>query len=192
MFLLHFRCHRDDVASYHCFLVTKALWFPLRVWRPIWETNAAVDKMIESVSTLMTCESGNHTVNIDARTFLWLKLLIVELWVPAQCIFSICVMFSLPLWMASVYCELPLEDLLWDQISLTQWFLLACPLRAHIHIFHSLLVRECFSTVGTPSVVAINLDNDIERGNPNHRTIFKQVRSHSWGQFLITSAAIFW
>lgn len=115
-------------------------------------------------------------VNTDACTFLWLKLLIVELWVPAQCIFSICVMFSLPLWMASVYCELPLEDLFWDQISLTQWFLLALPLGTHSHIPFSAGQGVFFSTVGASSVAAVNLDNDGERITPNHRINFKQVK----------------
>lgn len=40
-----------------------------------------------------------------------LKSLIVELPALACYIFSICVMFPLPLWVASVDCELPLEDL---------------------------------------------------------------------------------
>lgn len=60
-------------------------------------TNAPSAKRIESVFTVMTCEAGLYMVNLNACTFLRLKLLIVELWVFAQYIFSICVMFSLPL-----------------------------------------------------------------------------------------------
>lgn len=91
-------------------------------------------RVTESVITFMTRDAGLYMVNVNACTFLWLKLLIVELWVFARYIFSICVMFSLPLWMVSVYCELPLEDLLGDQISLTQWFLLARLLHTHSDI----------------------------------------------------------
>lgn len=105
------------------------------------------------VITAETSEAGLYMVNMSGCTFLWLKLLIVEPWVLARYIFSVCVMFSLLLWMGSVYCELPLEDLLWDQISLTRWFLLARLL--HTFTYSILLVRVCFFFFfqGAPSVM---------------------------------------
>lgn len=81
---------------------------------------------------------------MNGCTFLWLDLLIVELWVLARYIFSICVMFSLPLWMASVYCELPLEDFTWRS-DITHSVVSLGLSAPHIHIFHFLLVRVCFS-----------------------------------------------
>lgn len=93
-------------------------------------TNSPIDERTKSFFfTVMTYETQLY---MDGRTFPWLKLLIVKRRVFAQYIFSICVMFSLPLWMASVYCELPLEDLVWDQISLSQLFPSACLLHMFI------------------------------------------------------------
>lgn len=148
-------------------------------------TDAPVAKIMESVITVMACEAGLYMVNMNARTFLWLKLLIVELWVLARYIFSICVMFSLPLWMGSVYCELPLEDLLWDQISLTQWFSvgLSAP---HIHMFHPPAGLGVFF-LGAPSVTVVNKDRDGERSIQNlsellltnHSITFKQGESQN-------------
>lgn len=112
----------------------------------------------------MTCEAGLYMVNMNACTFLWLKLLIVEPWVFARYIFSICVMFSLPLWMASVYCELPLEDLVSDQISLTQWFLLACLLNTFTY---SVLFWLGCVFLGASTVTAVNTDCDVEGRIPN-------------------------
>lgn len=74
--------------------------------------------------------------NMIGLTFPWLKLLIVKKQGFALYIFSICVMFSLELWMAPVYCELPLEDLFWDQMLLSQWFPAVCLL--HVFIYSAL------------------------------------------------------
>lgn len=125
-------------------------------------------------------------VHLNVCTFLWQKLLIVELWVFAQYIFSICVMFSLPLWMASVYCELPLEDSVWDQISLTQWFLLVCL----FHMFICSILRRLgwIFFLGAPSVTAVNKDYNVERSILNlselflpHCATFKQEDSELLG-----------
>lgn len=147
-------------------------------------TSAPAAKVTELVITVMTCVAGLYMVNMNACTFLWLKLLIVELWVFARYIFSICVMFSLPLWMASVYCELPLEDLLSDQISLTQWFLLACLL--HTFTYSILCWLGCVF-LGAPSVTAVNKDCDVESSIlklselllTNYTVTFKQRKSQN-------------
>lgn len=157
LFLLHCLCQqRACVTCCYCFLVTKAVNLQPRAWKRVL---CHYRKLDLSVITVMTHEAGLYMVNMDACTFLWLKLLIVELWVFARYIFSICVMFSLPLWMASVYCELPLEDLLWDQISLTRWFLLARLLRTFTCSILCSFGLGVF-LLGAPTVSAANKDVD--------------------------------
>lgn len=73
--------------------------------------------------------------------------------------FSICVKFSLPLWMASVYCELPLEGLFWDQISLSQWFPTARLLRMFIY---SALPR-LWGRVSLRPLLATSVNKDLGR-----------------------------
>lgn len=157
---------------------------PLRSWKSAHSlfhysmldlgTNAHAAKKTESVITAMTCEAGLYMVNMNACTFLWLKLLIVELWVFARYIFSICVMFSLPLWMVSVYCELPLGNLLSDQISLTRWFLLACLINTFTY---SILCWLGCVFLGASA--AVNTDCDVWRSSPNFKYNLKQGKSQN-------------
>lgn len=97
--------------------------------------------------------------NMNGLTFPWLKLLIVKRRVFARCIFSICVMFSLPLWMASVYCELPLEGLFWDQISLSQWF----PTARLLHVFIYSAVPHLRGRVSLRPLLATSVNKDLGR-----------------------------
>lgn len=97
--------------------------------------------------------------NMNGFTFPWLKLLIVKRRVFARCIFSICVMFSLPLWMASVYCELPLEGLFWDQISLSQWF----PTASLLHVFIYSALPHLWGRVSLRPLLATSVNKDLGR-----------------------------